>query len=375
MPNVTVNLTPGVGAWVVVPKTQPQMQDMNRQHHHHLSRYEIARLARLDRNERKLQELGLSPSTNDACSPLLQFSEGKGLRNRGRKRGRAQKNSSHTDGMPGAANSAPKRRSNRRKTKVCGDPVGAAKRWIASHGFDSKINQRKDALSARLDSSSTRNDQLVATGHKANLGLPSSESELAEHEHDAFQGLLAWKRARCKEMGWTDPCLVCHNRTLCEIVRLLPVTTHDLMAVWGIGKKRVQQHGPLMLAALEPFRAALEERRQEAAGVGPTTASTSLERAQWWADGGSGGKKLSNSVPPATVLIGDDRPLPCNEEGLEDYEKEAFFALREWKRARGRELGCAMRRAQQFLIQFADNNPNTCHRSLQKAQCAPRTVH
>jgi hypothetical protein len=52
----------------------------------------------------------------------------------------------------------------------------------------------------------------------------------------------------------------CHNRTLCELVRRLPRTLADLHRVWGIGPKRIVQHGELMLDALEPFRTALAKQ-------------------------------------------------------------------------------------------------------------------
>ena len=89
------------------------------------------------------------------------------------------------------------------------------------------------------------------------LPLPETAEELLDHETPAFEALLAWKRARAKELGYNDPCIICHNRTLVELVRRLPASTAELQAVWGIGPKRVVQHGALMIAALAPFRAAL----------------------------------------------------------------------------------------------------------------------
>ena len=55
--------------------------------------------------------------------------------------------------------------------------------------------------------------------------------------------------------------VICHNKTLVQLVRLLPAKTSELHRVWGIGAKRVAQHGALMLQALAPFRAALLARR------------------------------------------------------------------------------------------------------------------
>eukprot|EP00592_Proboscia_alata_P016527 CAMPEP_0194395472 /NCGR_PEP_ID=MMETSP0174-20130528/124443_1 /TAXON_ID=216777 /ORGANISM="Proboscia alata, Strain PI-D3" /LENGTH=646 /DNA_ID=CAMNT_0039191415 /DNA_START=903 /DNA_END=2843 /DNA_ORIENTATION=- len=90
--------------------------------------------------------------------------------------------------------------------------------------------------------------------------LPLEPSDLQPFELPAFDAMLAWKRARAKEMGYSDPCVICHNRTLCELVRRLPQNLHRLAAVWGIGgpgTKRNDMHGRLMLAALHPFRADL----------------------------------------------------------------------------------------------------------------------
>ena len=99
-------------------------------------------------------------------------------------------------------------------------------------------------------------DELVSL-----VGMPDSMDDLFTHERPAFEALLAWKRARAKELGYNDPCIICHNRTLCELVRLVPSDTKSLLRVFGIGPKRVVQHGQLMLDALSPFRAALLAKR------------------------------------------------------------------------------------------------------------------
>jgi len=90
--------------------------------------------------------------------------------------------------------------------------------------------------------------------------LPIEPSDLKQFELPAFDAILAWKRARAKELGYNDPCVICHNRTLCELVRILPSSLAALGSVWGIGgigTKRNDQHGLLMLDALRPFRADL----------------------------------------------------------------------------------------------------------------------
>ena len=96
---------------------------------------------------------------------------------------------------------------------------------------------------------------------RARPPLPEGIDDLFPFEMEAFQSLLEWKRARARELGYNDPCIICHNKTLCQLVRLTPNTRSALRHVWGIGPKRIVQHGDLMLAALAPFRAALRARR------------------------------------------------------------------------------------------------------------------
>ena len=96
---------------------------------------------------------------------------------------------------------------------------------------------------------------------RARPPLPEGIDDLFPFEMEAFQALLEWKRARARELGYNDPCIICHNKTLCQLVRLTPNTRAALRHVWGIGPKRIVQHGDLMLAALAPFRAALRARR------------------------------------------------------------------------------------------------------------------
>jgi len=64
-----------------------------------------------------------------------------------------------------------------------------------------------------------------------------------------------------RELGYNNPCVIAHNRTLWEIVRLLPRDADELLNCWGISPTRLKQHGDQMLMALGPFRAELERDR------------------------------------------------------------------------------------------------------------------
>ena len=121
--------------------------------------------------------------------------------------------------------------------------------------------------------------------------LPEGVDDLWAHESSAFEALLAWKRGRAKELGFNDPCVICHNKTLCQLVRLAPARLADLRHVWGIGAKRAAQHGELMLGALAPFRAALLAQRHDVPAPMPVPPPTELKerrggRVRWCDEAG-----------------------------------------------------------------------------------------
>ena len=131
----------------------------------------------------------------------------------------------------------------------------------------------------------------------ARMRPPSAEAaeELHAWEADAYAALLAWKRARAKELGFNDPCVICHNRTLCELVRYLPASMHALLACWGIGAKRAAQHGQLMLDTLAPFRAELAAHQRQIGWRPPLRASPSPGGGGGGGGGGGSGSHLAQA--------------------------------------------------------------------------------
>ena len=87
--------------------------------------------------------------------------------------------------------------------------------------------------------------------------LPLQPSDLTAAEHEAFIVMREWKRATAKAEGYSNPCVVCHNRTLCEIVRVLPRNTRELLQIWGISSNRAAKYGRGILDALRPLRKSL----------------------------------------------------------------------------------------------------------------------
>jgi hypothetical protein len=136
------------------------------------------------------------------------------------------------------------------------------------------------------------------------LPLPTSPDDLFQHEIPAFESLREWKRSRARELGFNDPCVICHNRTLCEVVRLLPSSLEQLLKVWGMGPKRLAQHGSLMLEALEPLRAGLLEARRRQAGLESSRAPESVNLRE----GKPGFAGSSSVASPNMVSAGHQSP-------------------------------------------------------------------
>ena len=155
---------------------------------------------------------------------------------------------------------------------------------------------------------------------RARPPLPEGIDDLFPFEMEAFQALLEWKRARARELGYNDPCIICHNKTLCQLVRLTPNTRAALRHVWGIGPKRIVQHGDLMLAALAPFRAALRARRPpELTPIAEPTARNAsnakvepplrAQRADAERDPQTAARATDDEKPPKTArAVTDEKP-------------------------------------------------------------------
>ena len=213
------------------------------------SEYELQREARIKRNNEVMEQLGLS----DAAEALRAT--------------RPKQKKQRTEKLPAAE---PARRSTRQRFAP-GDPLDAAKSWMASHGFGDSTVTPAARGAARDDDShkpTTARERAPSASSRAPpkaMGLPTEFADLEPWEHEAFYALREWKRARARELGYNDPCVIMHNRSLCAAVRALPSRESELLSLWGFGERRVEQHGALLLAALEPFRATLAARAAERA--------------------------------------------------------------------------------------------------------------
>ena len=220
-----------------------------------LSEYELQRLENIARNKRKLKELGIEE--REPADPLS------------RKR---------TASIPikqrtfHAIQLAPTRRSTRLSDDSQSSPKSPPSPKACAAIADRIVKKKtpKPPLMTPRTQSSVLNDN-------PKVMLPFSEEDLSEVEKEAFLALREWKRARGRELGYNNPCVLAHNRTLYEMIRLLPRDLDDLLVVWGISPLRASQHGDLMLSALEPFRERLLQER----GASDTSSSSKC----WKGDG------------------------------------------------------------------------------------------
>jgi hypothetical protein len=102
---------------------------------------------------------------------------------------------------------------------------------------------------------------------------------------------------------------------------MLPSTLEQLQPVWGLAAKRIEQHGTQLLEVLSSYRGASKGRK--------TDPDVDAKHVLAKRNGRSGTGKKAMAAAAAEALLDD----------LSADEKIAFLALREWKRARGRELG------------------------------------
>ena len=199
------------------------------------------------------------------------------------------------------------RRSSRKRVKSlesADSAVDLAKKWMSDHAFSGNHGKRP-ASSKKTKSKRTRtgvassspqqgSKKKAKTSHKIAF-FPRKEEDLEEFELPAFYSLREWKRARAKELGFSDPCVICHNRTLIEMVRARPKDKVEMLAIWGIGERRFQQHGQLMLNALDQWRELLDTKASE---TGSSSSSA------------QGSSTKSSVCENVEFLLGSGKPHP-----------------------------------------------------------------
>ena len=72
--------------------------------------------------------------------------------------------------------------------------------------------------------------------------LPMTTDDLTEAERAVYEILRAARNAKARAME-RSMFIVCNDRTLCEMVRLVPEGVDELYDLFGMGEKKVRAHG------------------------------------------------------------------------------------------------------------------------------------
>jgi superfamily II DNA helicase RecQ len=193
-----------------------------------LSAYERQRLETIAQNEQKLNELGLGAGTAALLPRTANVTTAKSARTKRVKEPQE-----------------PSRRSARIKLEeaprvyVAEEEEGAT---VKIGGADAATVQEEVA---RIDLDD----------------LPIDTTMLLEEESRVYEILRSARNAKAKAME-RSMFIVCNDRTLCEMVRTLPVSNDELMQLFGMGTKKVAAHGDLLLSTLAPHIGELQAAHQ-----------------------------------------------------------------------------------------------------------------
>ena len=219
-----------------------------------LSTYERQRLVKIARNQARLESLGLATNT-----PLR----------RARRQTSCCKHTTSRQRNATTATMSVHQRGGRSSARLKQNQHAAPAQHqqevlVAAAELGTANDGRNQQSYEEHKGKKQKQNHRRATTSTATLRLPTSTTaealtvdDLRTYERDAFVALREWKRARGRELGYSNPCVICHNRTLVELCRYVPDDEETLLRVWGISLPRLAQHGELMLEALGPWRKVL----------------------------------------------------------------------------------------------------------------------
>jgi superfamily II DNA helicase RecQ len=192
-----------------------------------LSAYELRRLENIRRNQDMLGQLGLINNSSSAtASSAAQL--GKPKRTKPKKK---------------AKPALPTRRSSRsrRHTEVYTD--------LGDDETTTTTGSTASAAEGPAESDDESDDDGV---------LPQHPHQLTPLEAFVFRRLKAWRTAKANELQ-SESYRIAQNRTLCELVRTVPIPTTDLqlLSVWGLADVKVAKYGEDILKILSNSRSAL----------------------------------------------------------------------------------------------------------------------
>ncbi|EJK67703.1 hypothetical protein THAOC_11232 [Thalassiosira oceanica] len=188
-----------------------------------LSPYELARLRRIQRNEARLQSLGLLKPKADRTKA--------------------------------ARVTAPKK--SKRESRGPSAPTRSSKRLRALKDQPTNADAPPPAGEVNNDGTAEEEDPPSEVDYNR---MPQDPEQLDDHEFQVYVALRKWRLRRKNELE-IEPYKICQNRTLCELIRKrrqdvnfahqennssqgeMETVKQDLLSVWGLGPTKVSSGG------------------------------------------------------------------------------------------------------------------------------------
>eukprot|EP00966_Prymnesium_polylepis_P007789 178945-Prymnesium_polylepis.1 len=196
-----------------------------------LSEYEVARQQTIAENNAKLADLGLGP-----VAPLIVPQD----KTAGARKKRAAV--------------APLASPQRRSSRIRREP--AAQLYVEAEEEASGKVTVAGAAAAEWSA------ELAADDEEDPDAVPTSPSQLSQSEKEVYEIIREARNAKARSLA-RSMFIVCQNRTMVEMVRLLPSTVDELHGLYGMGDLKVARYGELLLGALRPHVDKLQAERQE----------------------------------------------------------------------------------------------------------------
>ena len=213
-----------------------------------LSAYELERLENIRRNEARLAELGLAPggglvpTKRPAAAPA---------------RAAAKRRRESTP----ATQLEPQRRSSRIQH------VAAPQVFVADEVDEPRQGRGSSARPVTLGGKDAARILAEADADaEDDDALPIEPEQLTPTEREVYEIIREARNAKARSME-RSMFIVCGNRTMVEMCRLVPSSPEELLELHGMGELKVQRYGELLLEALRPHAERLHKEHEAMAAA------------------------------------------------------------------------------------------------------------
>lgn len=213
-------------------RAQPRLEAM-------LCAYELERLENIRKNNAQLESLGLSGGQLIPAAKAIRPTQ---------------------QAKQKAVDQEPQRRSSRIKNA----PAPAV--YIENEVCDDEGGKRKGREKPTLTVGGADAQSLLAELDEDPDALPIEPEQLTSYERKVYEHIREVRNAKAKSMA-RSMFIVCGNRTIVEMCRLVPSTPQELLELHGMGELKVQRYGDLLLEALRPHAAQLRAEHEVTAAA------------------------------------------------------------------------------------------------------------